>query len=66
MEVCPLVESFTGVFVLPAIEWGERWQAVVDTRAANAPDANLRTGAGEIYPLDPRSLAVLRLVTQDR
>ncbi|MDI1450454.1 glycogen debranching protein GlgX [Polyangium sp. 6x1] len=48
-------------FVLPAIEWGERWEVVIDTRTAEAPDIGLPTGAGEQYVLESRSMAVLRL-----
>ena len=48
-------------FVLPAIEWGERWEVAIDTRTAAAPEIGLPTGAGERYVLEARSMAVLRL-----
>ncbi|MDI1480238.1 glycogen debranching protein GlgX [Polyangium sp. y55x31] len=48
-------------FVLPAIEWGEHWEVVIDTRTAAAPEIGLPTRAGERYVLESRSMAVLRL-----
>jgi isoamylase len=50
-------------FVLPPIEWGERWEVLVDTRTADPPEARMPTRAGETYALVGRSMAVLRLST---
>jgi isoamylase len=51
-------------FVLPAIEWGERWQVLIDTRAAAEPDHAMSAKAGGRYKLIDRSMAVLRLLEQ--
>jgi glycogen operon protein len=48
-------------FVLPAIEWGERWEVLIDTRAAAPPRDQVPPRAGERYTLLDRSMAVLRL-----
>jgi isoamylase len=48
-------------FELPAIEWGDPWQVLVDTRTATLPDVAVPTHAGEKYELASRSMAVLRL-----
>ncbi|AUX21602.1 glycogen debranching protein [Sorangium cellulosum] len=50
-------------FVLPAIEFGERWEVLIDTRTAAEPARTLPARAGgERYLLIDRSLAVLRLL----
>jgi glycogen operon protein len=48
-------------FVLPAVEWGERWEVLVDTRTADPPERSVPARAGERYPMIDRSVAVLRL-----
>ncbi|HEX4348550.1 MAG TPA: hypothetical protein VHZ73_13325, partial [Vicinamibacterales bacterium] len=45
-------------FAMPALESTLRWQRVVDTMEAHAPDASF--SAGERYPLHGRSVAVFR------
>jgi glycogen operon protein len=52
-------------FVLPDIEWGERWEVVVDTRAAEPPQQHVRTEAGSTYSMIDRSVVVMRLVTAE-
>ncbi|WP_437680333.1 glycogen debranching protein GlgX [Sorangium sp. So ce131] len=50
-------------FVLPAIEFGERWEVLIDTRTAEEPARTVPARAGgERYLLIDRSLAVLRLL----
>ena len=48
-------------FVLPAVEWGERWEVLIDTRSAAPPDRSLPAGAGERYAMVDRSMVVMRL-----
>ena len=51
-------------FVLPAVEWGEwgdRWEVLIDTRSAAAPDRTVPVGAGERYAMLGRSMVVMRL-----
>jgi glycogen operon protein len=48
-------------FVLPAIEWGERWDVIIDTRAAAPPARSLPAKAGERYAMIDRSMVVMRL-----
>jgi glycogen operon protein len=47
-------------FVLPEAPWGERWDVLVDTRSAEAPEKQA-VYAGETYAMIGRSMAVLRL-----
>ncbi|WP_437489926.1 glycogen debranching protein GlgX [Sorangium sp. So ce1014] len=50
-------------FVLPAIEFGERWEVLIDTRTAGEPARTVPARAGgERYLLVDRSVAVLRLL----
>ena len=50
-----------GEFVLPAVEWGERWEVLIDTRSAAPPERTLPAGAGERYAMLDRSMVVMRL-----
>ncbi|UQA62912.1 glycogen debranching protein GlgX [Polyangium aurulentum] len=52
-------------FVLPALEWGERWEVVIDTRTAEPPEIGLSAQASEQYKLESRSMAVLRLCPKE-
>jgi glycogen operon protein len=52
-------------FVLPDIEWGERWEVVVDTRFDQPPQRDVRTEAGSTYAMIDRSVVVMRLVTAE-
>jgi glycogen operon protein len=49
-------------FVVPAMEWGERWEVLIDTRSATIPEPGTGRAAGERYQLEGRSMAVLRRV----
>jgi glycogen operon protein len=49
-------------FVLPSIEWGERWEVLIDTRTPDVPDSHVPARAGEDYPMEGRSMVVMRLV----
>ncbi|AKT42030.1 glycogen debranching protein GlgX [Chondromyces crocatus] len=52
-------------FVLPDIEWGERWALVVDTASAQPPEAGRPPElATKIHRLIGRSMAILRLLEQ--
>jgi glycogen operon protein len=51
-------------FVLPAAPWGERWDVLIDTRAAEPPQHAVAR-AGEGYAMLGRSMAVLRLPKVD-
>ncbi len=48
-------------FVLPAVEWGERWEVLIDTRSAAPPERTLPARAGERYAMLDRSMVVMRL-----
>jgi glycogen operon protein len=48
-------------FILPAHEARVRWELVLDTRAWELEEGGRTFRAGEIYDLEARSLAVLRL-----
>jgi glycogen operon protein len=48
-------------FVLPAIEWGESWEILIDTRTADQVDNRLPAEAGTKYTLLERSMVVMRL-----
>jgi glycogen operon protein len=48
-------------FVLPGHEAGPGWQPVLDTRAWTLGAAGRTLRAGDAYPLEERSLALLRL-----
>jgi glycogen operon protein len=48
-------------FVLPAVEWGDRWEVVVDTRSADPPEKTLPSRAGERYAMVDRSVVVMRM-----
>jgi glycogen operon protein len=50
-------------FSLPALEEGQRWQLVLDT--ANHQDESQRLIDSPQYPLEPSSLALLRLLTAE-
>ncbi len=50
-----------GAFVLPAVEWGERWDVLVDTRSAEPPERSVPVRAGERYAMLDRSMVVMRL-----
>ncbi|MEJ7731031.1 MAG: glycogen debranching protein GlgX, partial [Polyangiaceae bacterium] len=52
-------------FVLPDIEWGERWEVVVDTRSAQPPEKHVRNEAASAYSMIDRSVVVMRLVTAE-
>jgi glycogen operon protein len=51
-------------FTMPAIPEGSRWEPLLDT--AQPPDHQKTLGMGEQYPLQGRSLAVLRLVLPEK
>jgi glycogen operon protein len=51
-------------FVLPDIEWGERWELLVDTRSAAPPHEVVPSMASDRYRLVGRSMAILRLLEQ--
>ncbi|HVY44456.1 MAG TPA: glycogen debranching protein GlgX [Minicystis sp.] len=51
-------------FVLPAVEWGDAWEVVIDTRTAAETPGSLPSAPGAAYKLVPRSVVVLRLVTR--
>ena len=48
-------------FILPAHQARVRWELVMDTRDWTAPPRRPVYRAGETYPLEGRSLVVLRL-----
>jgi isoamylase len=48
-------------FTVPTIEWGERWEVLIDTRSAEPPDRSVPTEAGERYSLEGRTMVVMRL-----
>ena len=49
-------------FTLPAHKRGVRWQPMIDTAStARHPKAGIPLKGGELYQLEPRSLAILRL-----
>ncbi|MBI3457992.1 MAG: hypothetical protein HY002_19635 [Candidatus Rokubacteria bacterium] len=48
-------------FVLPAHRAGVRWELVLDTRAWEVGSRARAFKAGDRYPLEARSLALLRL-----
>lgn len=48
-------------FVLPAIEWGESWEVLIDTRTAAAIEKSVPAGAGTKYTLVERSMVVMRI-----
>jgi isoamylase len=48
-------------FVLPAVEWGEQWEVLIDTRSAEPPERSLPATAAERYPMLDRSMVVMRL-----
>ncbi len=48
-------------FVLPAIEWGESWEVLIDTRTADQVENRLPAEAGTKYTLLERSMVVMRL-----
>jgi isoamylase len=48
-------------FVLPAVEGGEGWDVLVDTRSAEPPGLSLPVRPGERYAMLSRSMAVMRL-----
>jgi glycogen operon protein len=50
-----------GEFVLPALEWGDRWEVLIDTRSPDPPAKSLPAGAGERYTMVDRSVVVMRL-----
>jgi glycogen operon protein len=50
-------------FVVPALEWGERWEVVIDTRSAEPPEASITAEASAHYELIDRSVVVMRLLT---
>lgn len=47
-------------FVIPAMEWGERWEVLIDTRTATVAEPGTGPAAGERYQLVGRSMAVMR------
>ena len=51
-------------FVVPAVEWGERWEVLIDTRWADPPEVAMTPEAGASYELLDRSVVVMRLATQ--
>ena len=53
-------------FVLPAVEWGERWEAIIDTKSADPPERSLPAYAGEFYAMIDRSMVVMRLLRAPR
>jgi isoamylase len=53
-------------FVLPAHEARVRWEPVLGTRAGDAGDPARAFRAGDVYDLEGRSLAVLRLRSKPR
>jgi glycogen operon protein len=48
-------------FVLPAIEWGECWEVLIDTRTSSPVEKSLPSEAGTKYTLIARSMVVMRL-----
>jgi glycogen operon protein len=48
-------------FVLPAIEWGECWEVLIDTRTASSIENRVPAEAGTKYTLLGRSMVVMRL-----
>jgi glycogen operon protein len=48
-------------FMLPAIEWGESWEVLIDTRTAGQVENKVPAEAGTKYTLVSRSMAVMRL-----
>jgi isoamylase len=52
-------------FVLPAMEWGERWDVLIDTRTADPVEAQVPSEAGGTYELIDRSVVVMRLAAVD-
>ena len=48
-------------FMLPAIEWGESWEVLIDTRTADQVENRLPAEAGTKYTLLERSMVVMRL-----
>jgi glycogen operon protein len=53
-------------FILPAHEARVRWELLLDTRAWELTDRGRAFRAGEVYDLEGRSLAVLRLRPKPR
>ena len=53
-------------FILPAHEARVRWEPVLDTRAWDVEDRGRAFRPGDVYDLDGRSLAVLRLRPRPR
>ena len=51
-------------FVLPDIEWGERWHLLLDTRSAAPPEETPASSASDRFRLIGRSMAILRLLEQ--
>jgi glycogen operon protein len=49
-------------FVIPTVAQPERWEALVDTARPELGEGDLTCTSGEEYPLEGRSLALLRLV----
>ena len=47
--------------MLPAIEWGESWEVLIDTRTADQVENRLPAEAGTKYTLLERSMVVMRL-----
>lgn len=48
-------------FVLPAIEWGESWEILIDTRTSKPIEKSVPAEAGSKYTLVARSMVVMRL-----
>jgi glycogen operon protein len=48
-------------FVLPSLEWGARWEVVIDTSGAAPAPRTLPAGAGERYAMMDRSVVVMRM-----
>jgi len=48
-------------FVLPAVEWGDRWDVIIDTVSEEPPSRSLPARAGERYEMVDRSVVVLRM-----
>ena len=48
-------------FVLPPIEWGERWELLIDTTTCDPPPAHADSLAGTRYKVEGRAMVVLRL-----
>src|SRR5207253_910616 len=48
-------------FVLPVVEYRQRWEVLVDTRSAEIPFHTGETAAGLRYKLEGRAMPVMRL-----